>query len=66
MNVRKTLFTKEILTSDERGRACEPITRVAAMAVVRNPFAGSDQEDLSDLFDIATELGPRHCQIKSA
>lgn len=58
MIVRKTLFTKEILNSDELGHACQPITRVAAMAVLRNPFAGRDQENLSDLFDIATELGP--------
>lgn len=57
MIFRKTVFTKEILTSDELGRACPPITRVAAMAVVRNPCAGCDQEDVSDLFDIATELG---------
>ncbi|MEM9582160.1 MAG: amino acid synthesis family protein [Pseudomonadota bacterium] len=58
MSVRKTLFTKEIITSDELGRACQPITRVVAMTVVRNPFAGRDQEDLSNLFDIAAELGP--------
>ena len=58
MIVRKTLFTKEILTTDKLGRPCSPITRVAAMAVVTNPFAGMDQEDLSDLFEIAVELGP--------
>ena len=58
MIVRKTLFTKEIITSDELGKACEPITRVAAMSVVRNPFAGQDQSDLSDLFELATKLGP--------
>lgn len=58
MIVRKTLFTKEIITTDELGKACQPITRVAAMAVVQNPFAGQDQEDLSDLFELATELGP--------
>lgn len=58
MIVRKTLFMKETLTTDEMGRACAPVTRVAALAVVRNPFAGRDQEDLSDLFEIAAELGP--------
>ncbi|MBO9453044.1 amino acid synthesis family protein [Tropicibacter sp. R16_0] len=58
MIVRKTLFTKEIITSDELGKTCQPITRVAAMSVVRNPFAGQDQEELSDLFQLATELGP--------
>ncbi|SFS16414.1 amino acid synthesis family protein [Yoonia litorea] len=59
MIVRKTVFTKEVITSDEFGKSCQPITRVAAMSVVRNPFAGQDQEDLSELFELATELGPR-------
>ncbi len=59
MTPRKTLFVKEIITTDELGGGCAPITRVAAMAVVRNPFAGQDREDLSDLFEIAVALGPR-------
>lgn len=58
MNVRKTLYVKEIITSDELGHPCPPITRAAAMAIVKNPFAGVDQEDLSDLMDIAVALGP--------
>lgn len=48
-NIRKTVFTKEIITADEMGQVCDQITRVAAMAVVRNPFAGVHQEDLSPL-----------------
>ncbi|RED14444.1 amino acid synthesis family protein [Pontivivens insulae] len=58
MIVRKTLFTKEIISSDERGQPCAPITRVAALAVVQNPFADTDQDDLSELFEIAVNLGP--------
>jgi len=58
MIVRKTCFLKETLTADEMGRACDPINRVAAMAVVQNPFAGQDRTDLSDLFEIAVKLGP--------
>lgn len=58
MIVRKTHFHKETIHADELGRATAPITRVAAMAVVRNPFAGEDQEDLSELFEIAVGLGP--------
>lgn len=34
MDMRKTVFTKEIMTADEIGMACDPIARVAAMAVV--------------------------------
>jgi hypothetical protein len=40
MDVRRTVFMREIITADEMGRPCEPITRVAAMALVRNSFAG--------------------------
>ncbi|WP_246162165.1 amino acid synthesis family protein [Roseovarius faecimaris] len=57
MIVRKTIFIRETLTADEMGRKSDPATRVAAMAVVRNPFAGQDQTDLSDLFDVAAKLG---------
>lgn len=59
MIVRKTVYTKEIISTDEMGHACQPITRVSAMAVVRNPFARIDQQDLSELFDVAVTLGPR-------
>ncbi len=57
MDVRKTVFTREIITADEMGRACDPITRVAAIAVFANPYAGVDQLDLSRLFDIGAALG---------
>lgn len=57
MDIRKTVFTREIITADEMGRPCDPITRVAAMAVARNPFAGMDQDDLSQLFDVGAQLG---------
>ena len=56
MIVRKLLFQKETLHTDELGRASAPVTRAAAMAVVQNPFAGVDAEDLSDLFRIATDF----------
>lgn len=57
MSIRKTVFTKEIVCADEMARPCHPITRVAAMAVVRNPFADLVQDDLSQLFDVGAELG---------
>jgi hypothetical protein len=57
MDIRKTIFTKEMINADEMGRPCAPITRVAAMAVVRNTFAGIAQDDLSQLFDVGAELG---------
>lgn len=57
MNVRKTMNIKETITTDGVGKACQPITRVVALAVIRNPFAGRDVEDLSPLFDIGGRLG---------
>lgn len=57
MIVRKTVFIKEIITADEMGKACAPITRIAAMAIVKNPFAGLALDDLSDLFAVGATLG---------
>lgn len=57
MDIRKTVFTKETVNSDEMGTPCKPITRAAAIAVIRNPFAGVDQHDLSQLFDAGAQLG---------
>lgn len=57
MEVRKTVFTKEVITTEEMGLTCDPITRVAAMAVVKNPFAGVNQTDLSALFEFGAQLG---------
>lgn len=57
MDIRKTVFMKEIIAADEMGTPCEKITRVAAMAVLKNPFAGIYQPDLSQLFDAGARLG---------
>jgi hypothetical protein len=57
MFIRKTVFIREVIEADEMGRPCDPITRVAAMAVIKNPFAGVEQDDLSHLFDFGAALG---------
>ena len=57
MDVRKTVFTTEVITADEMGQASDPITRVAAMAVVKNPFADVQKDDLSPLFEVGAQLG---------
>ncbi len=57
MDARKTVFTKEIIAADETGAPCERITRVAAMAVIGNPFAGGHHADLSPLFEVGARLG---------
>ncbi len=57
MNLRKTLVIRETIESDETSESCSPITRVAALAVVQNPFANRFVEDLSPLFDLGRDIG---------
>ena len=57
MNLRKTLIIRETIEADETNESCSPITRVAALAVVENPFTGRFVEDLSPLFDLGRDIG---------
>ena len=59
MDIRKTLTIVETTYADGTGKACKPITRVVALAVVRNPCAGRYVEDLMPLFDIGGALGEK-------
>ena len=59
MDLRKTVIFKETVEADGLGEACDPIVRVVAAAVIRNPFAGRHVEDLSPLFDFGGGLGER-------
>ncbi len=59
MNIRKTMMITETVKADGFGKACDPITRVVAMAVLQNPFAGRFVDDLSPLFDLGGQLGER-------
>ena len=59
MEIRKTLLIKETIETDGMGKVCDPIVRVAAIAILRNPFAGKFVEDLSPLFDEGGALGER-------
>jgi hypothetical protein len=55
--IRKIVVSIEE-THREMGRDIAPATRKAvATAVIENPFAGTYQEDLSELMDIGAELG---------
>jgi len=55
--IRKIVVSVEE-THIEMGRDINPATRKAvATAVIENPFAGTYQEDLSDLMDIGADLG---------
>ena len=57
MNIRKTLFIKETIHSEAGHAADRPVTRVAAIAVFANPFAGRYETDLAELADAGLALG---------
>lgn len=57
MLVRKTMLIKERTETDEMGSLGAPLVRVVAVAVLRNPFAGVDQDDLSELIGYGAVLG---------
>lgn len=59
MDIRKTVYVKEVTERDGVGQACDSITRVVAIGVLRNPFAGRFVEDLSPLFDLSGAIGDR-------
>ena len=55
--IRKLVTVVEV-TKAEMGRPVEPPTRkAAAVAVIENPFANRDSDDLSPLIDVGEELG---------
>jgi hypothetical protein len=58
--LRKVLFVKEEVLA-EAGRAAQAaVIKAAAIAVVRNPFAGRGHvDDLSPLFDLGAALGAK-------
>lgn len=57
MQIRKFLTVVEE-TLEEAGKELPVRTRkAAALAVIKNPFAGKYQEDLSELMDIGDKLG---------
>ena len=59
MDVRKYVDLIEEIRM-ENGKAVDPPTRkAAAVAVIRNPFAGIYEEDLQSLIDIGDSLGEK-------
>jgi len=57
MKLRKTVTIIETIETDAAGKPCDPIMRVAILAVIKNPFAGQHGDDLSLLFDRGGQLG---------
>jgi len=57
MLIRKTMLIRDRTETDELGAPCAPLTRVAALTVLRNPFTGVDEDDLTELFEHGATLG---------
>jgi hypothetical protein len=57
MHIRKMLTVVEEIYEDGGKKAARPIKKVAAIAVIENPFAGRFVEDLQELVKTGEELG---------
>ena len=57
MDLRKHLIVVEEIASEAGHKLARPVRRVAGIAVIVNPNAGRNVEDLSPLFDVGAELG---------
>jgi hypothetical protein len=57
MEIRKIVTIVEEVFADGERKVDKPIKKVAAIAVIKNPFAGKYEEVLDTLIDIGDELG---------
>ena len=57
MKIRKLVTVVEEVLSDGWREAKRPVRKVAAVAVIENPFAGRYVEDLTELINAGEELG---------
>lgn len=57
MEVRKIVTIVEEIYADGEKRVEKPIKKVAAIAVIKNPFAGKFVEDLTPLIDYSEQIG---------
>jgi Amino acid synthesis len=64
MQIRRLTIVRDVIYEEGGLPACAATTRVAACAVIANPYAGQAAEDLSVLFAVGAELG--HTLAKEA
>ncbi len=57
MQIRKFVIHDETVFGEGARAASQPIKRVAGIAVIVNPFAGQQVEDLSQLFHLGGSVG---------
>ena len=56
-DLRKRVVQRETIYGEGGSPAAVPVTRVAGLGVIANPFSGLVVDDLSRLFDIGLTLG---------
>jgi hypothetical protein len=59
MEIRRLVVMKDVVHSEAGARAARPVTRAIGIAVIANPNAGRQVQDLSPMFDIGAELAER-------
>src|SRR5215204_3227716 len=57
MKPRKLILIREDILAEAGKELERPLRRVAAIAVIANPYAGESVEDLSPLFEAGRALG---------
>ncbi len=57
MKIRKTVVIREVIHGEGGGSCTTPVTRIAGIGIIENPFAGQFVDDLSELFVFGEELG---------
>lgn len=57
MELRKTILTVEEVFADAGAPLARTVCRAAGIAVIANPYAGRQVDDLSALFDVGLEIG---------
>jgi hypothetical protein len=57
MEIRKLVTILEETNSEMGKNLSKPVKKAAAIAIIKNPFAGKYQEDLSELIDDGETLG---------
>ena len=59
MQLRRSVLLRDTVHAEGGLPALRPVTRVAACAVIANPFAGTAMDDLSELVSFGAELGEK-------
>ena len=63
MLIRRTLTFVEEVSVEAGQRVDPPLRKVAAVAVIDNPFAGRFERDLAPLTEASAEIGRHICQL---